>query len=101
MRTIRILYPTTISPELVKVRFFESLSQSWLRLITSLENGPTAEYFVYSFMRVMFDWKEAEYREFLRLWSGSTLVLELEDEEVEDILTRIQSGSIDPASAVD
>jgi hypothetical protein len=76
------------------------MNATWLRLITSLEHGPTAEYFDYSFMRVMFDWKEVEYKEYLRLWSGSTIVLELEDEEVENILTRIQSGSIDPASSV-
>lgn len=84
-------------------RFYSTVALSgWEEVVSSAPGGRGRPRWVSPgrLFWVTRDWSEADLEELRRMWPVSTILLELEDEDADDLYTRIENGSIPPAVPV-
>ncbi len=99
---IQIHFPSFIAEEQAQRRFNRAiqLPQGWMRTRISFPGGSSPVLYARGSLSLLPNWTDLEVRTFLVLMGGSTIALELPEEREHEIISSLESRSLDPASPV-
>ncbi len=97
MKTIRILHTSATTTEDSEVAFDSNLN-GYESAVTSLGNAPSPVHFVRYPNIVLIDWSEIDAKQFAGQFFLSTIVLEVEDKQADELLTELTKRSRHSAS---
>lgn len=97
MKTLRIHYSEFSLPPTPEELLLES---GWRRVVSSSRSGATPEYYTRGTIEVMPDWTESQYADFVNIWGGSSVVVEMEDADFDEYIARLDRQSSNPPPAL-